>query len=402
MNYFVEKVFHPFCEKYRSSVFLQLDMEIMGIQTQVNNDFDFADVNYNTQTTEYVCEAPETFDLLPKNGNSKRSKGSACIELLQQIKSLTFLCNEDVLGTLEDQLRDALKYLEKEVDTDAGLVSTSSYELKTCGTRLQQELTSAVLKNGCHTATVLDLLTLEVTHSKEQSDKIRKEDRLFKTGWLNDEIINSFMFLLESQYSNVLFCPSSEALLIAVGKSFRLLWKGLDLATKTQIIVPFNPTNTHWILLFIDIKSSTLFILDPMMVRASETNMTFKKSYSLAVNILSKKFGATNITVGHKNHALQEDGMSCGVLTCYYAECLVKGADLTKKCNATEYRRYIFQNISGSCLKGVISDKNKCKGCNKNEDSEWIQCGRCKQWCHCKCVGTTYQVAKSLYFYCKF
>ena len=36
--------------------------------------------------------------------------------------------------------------------------------------------------------------------------------------------------------------------------------------------------------------------------------------------ILQKKFGATNeCTVGKMKHYLQQDAVSCGVFTCYYA-----------------------------------------------------------------------------------
>ena len=53
-------------------------------------------------------------------------------------------------------------------------------------------LSSHLLKNGSHTITYLDLLSLERTIIASELTKIKKYDKNFKTGWLPDEIINSF------------------------------------------------------------------------------------------------------------------------------------------------------------------------------------------------------------------
>ena len=78
------------------------------------------------------------------------------------------------------------------LDDDNNKLTTSSH-FKFCGKIFKQELTTAILKNDCHTLTVLDIASLEVTHSKDQLDQIKKVDRLFKTGWHHDEVINSFL-----------------------------------------------------------------------------------------------------------------------------------------------------------------------------------------------------------------
>ena len=60
-------------------------------------------------------------------------------------------------------------------------------------------LSSPLLKNGFHTITYLDLLSLEKAHTTSQLANVRKSDKHFKTGWLHDEVINSFLHILTSK-----------------------------------------------------------------------------------------------------------------------------------------------------------------------------------------------------------
>ena len=44
-------------------------------------------------------------------------------------------------------------------------------------------------------------------------------------GWLHDEIVDSYLFLLELKFSHVLDCGYVEARAIVAGKSMKCLWK---------------------------------------------------------------------------------------------------------------------------------------------------------------------------------
>ena len=57
-------------------------------------------------------------------------------------------------------------------------------------------LSETALQIGCLTVTFLDLMSLEVCHTYAQMKDIKSNDKLFKPGWLHDEIINSFLFNL--------------------------------------------------------------------------------------------------------------------------------------------------------------------------------------------------------------
>ena len=94
---------------------------------------------------------------------------------------------------------------------------------------------------------------------------IKSYDKLFKPGWLHDEIINSFLFNLTEEHTEVLFCGSTEPMLIHHGKSFRKMWKNEDLSLKLLVLIPFNPTNSHWKLISINLNKATVSVLDPMV-----------------------------------------------------------------------------------------------------------------------------------------
>ena len=247
------------------------------------------------------------------------------VPLYEKSKPLCFSSSDSSEEESEDIGAEYVNDMNNASDTDDAGDTYKSFDLRICGKIFQQDLQDILLRNSCHTITLLDIASLEVSHSREQLATIKKTDRMFRTGWLHDEVINSFIVILERMFSGVLFCGSHEALHIAKGKSFRLLWKGVDLNGKKTLLIPFNPTNNHWILLHIDICSCTLYVLDPLNNGVDKNSTTFRKSYNVAVNALTKKFGAQNVQIGQMDHVMQKDGISCGVLVCYYAEQLARG-----------------------------------------------------------------------------
>ena len=121
-------------------------------------------------------------------------------------------------------------------------------------------LSSRLLKNVSHTITYLDLLSLERTITASELSKIKKYDKNFKTGWLHDEIINSFPYQLTNRNEELLYCDSIAASVISEGKSFKKLWKDQDISKKSMIIIPFNPNNCHWILVVVSIKERAVAV----------------------------------------------------------------------------------------------------------------------------------------------
>ena len=48
----------------------------------------------------------------------------------------------------------------------------------------------------------------------------KKCDRNFKTGWLQDEIINAFFYQLTNRNEELLYCDLTTTLVVSEGKSF--------------------------------------------------------------------------------------------------------------------------------------------------------------------------------------
>ena len=67
-------------------------------------------------------------------------------------------------------------------------------------------------------------MSLEVCHIYAQMKDIKSYDKLFRPGWFHDEIINSFLFNLTKEHSEVLFHH---------GKSLRKMWKNEDITKKS-------------------------------------------------------------------------------------------------------------------------------------------------------------------------
>ena len=151
---------------------------------------------------------------------------------------------------------------------------------------------------------------------------IKSYDKLFKPGWLHDEIINVFLFSFTKEHSEVLFCGSAEAMLIDHGMSFRKMWKNEDRTKKSLVLISFNPTNSNWKLISINLSEATVSVLDPMVRQCQDQDALY-----VANRILQKKFGIHKFLVKKMQYLLQRDCISCGVFVCYFAEQIVKLLD---------------------------------------------------------------------------
>ncbi|MED6274264.1 hypothetical protein CHARACLAT_014600 [Characodon lateralis] len=95
-------------------------------------------------------------------------------------------------------------------------------------------------------------------------------------------------------------------------------------------------------------------------------------------------------------HAVQQDGMSCGVFALKFAECILEGKDLKFPSNtaAVNAMRVV---IASTCLCESESLENLCSHCGgeDTDDLLWIACDSCKRLYHPGCVknpptGTKY------------
>ena len=82
---------------------------------------------------------------IPRKQYSKRTKTSSCREILNQIKSLTYLANDvDTLDALEDQLKVFLELLENEAPKEEVImVQTVKVKIKVNESNIKDEIPKA-------------------------------------------------------------------------------------------------------------------------------------------------------------------------------------------------------------------------------------------------------------------
>ena len=120
----------------------------------------------------------------------------------------------------------------------------------------------------------------------------------------------------------MLYCETTETLLISHGESFRRLWKNQSIQKDSVIIIPFNPTGYHWILIQIDLRKRRHCIIDPLRDDIDEGSETFVKALFVIKYILQNKLGSelNSFNLVKIDHPLPNDSISSGVMVCYYAK----------------------------------------------------------------------------------
>ena len=93
-----------------------------------------------------------------------------------------------------------------------------------------------------------------------------------------------------------------------------------DLTKKSLVLIPFNPTNSHWKLMSINLSEATVSVLDQMVRQCQDQD-----ALDVARTILQKKFGIHKFLIKKVQYSLQRDCVSCGAFVCYFAEQIVEG-----------------------------------------------------------------------------
>lgn len=181
---------------------------------------------------------------------------------------------------------------------------------------------TVILRNGSFTLSYIELLSLESNHPADQLAQIKSIEKEFRTGWLTDAVVDSFVLNILLDKPHLLSCGAVEAFSISRGYNFRLLWKGLNYLEKKAILIPFNLNGWHWTLIYMNLATREYTFLDPMS-NTKHTNAMVKVIVDRIVAIkLNDKVEWKQTFI---DHTTQNDCMSCGVYVCYFAEQLALG-----------------------------------------------------------------------------
>ena len=116
---------------YRNSPFFNLDAEIIPTLQIQENELQIANNGLGPEISTEGAEKPIL----------KKSRASVCREILNKIKSLTFVVYDgEVLEKLKEQLLDVVERFGKSAPTDSGLTCSGEH-VKTVSTRISTRIT---------------------------------------------------------------------------------------------------------------------------------------------------------------------------------------------------------------------------------------------------------------------
>ena len=87
--------------------------------------------------------------------------------------------------------------------------------------------------------------------------------------------------MLTQENDSNLYCGSTGAMIIANNKHFSRLWFNQNLEIIERVIIPFNPTNSDWILLLLDIN---------LLGQLCEGSSNFESCHNVSAGIFNDKF----------------------------------------------------------------------------------------------------------------
>ena len=183
----------------------------------------------------------------------------------------------------------------------------------------------SLIKFGCIYITYLSILLLTVIFTSNEYENIRKTDKGFRPGWLQDKVIAVYFHCLWQRNKNFEFIDVSEALAAGMFGSIRSLLSDMNLGDIDYVYLPYNNSGTHWILAVVDVRASAVIILDPISINYQPSNKWHKEAVFIASEILNKRFSKEVIEVKTIRHSLQQDTNSCGVYCCFYATQILQG-----------------------------------------------------------------------------
>nr|XP_022287307.1 uncharacterized protein LOC111100026 isoform X5 [Crassostrea virginica] len=220
---------------------------------------------------------------------------------------------------------------------------------------------------------------------------------------VSDEILDACMMtMLRNEKSDFEYMNCA---LFSMVMSAHLHDGTVDCEISSQYLLGFfNLGRCHWVLIVIDCRSSTIYVLDPL----GETSKLLKSVLGNWRNYLKSSKYNTSLAespwaVQTLPHVKQQDSNSCGIFCLMFAEKMLHGNDLVFPCNnavVASFRRkvvsLIIQNQDLTVLMGL------CRICRQSqrhrerqEEINWVGCDECGQfWCHFLCLKAHFKISE--------
>jgi hypothetical protein len=211
-------------------------------------------------------------------------------------------------------------------------------------------LTKTLFKIGPYSINQLHLKSLDYFVPEEEVNRIKALAQDFHRGWLYDTVISAFLLKITNANNFFTFIdPALSALAFRMKplERFMTFIKEADVFSSPHILIPFNVTNSHWVLSLAVMENKEIHFYDPANRSLGNVH---RHALERWVQILSSHLGCDTKEwkIIIPEHSFQDDGHNCGVYVCWYAERIVSGNCTAEKLNPYQYRKYIYDVIVGA------------------------------------------------------
>ncbi|KAK3092502.1 hypothetical protein FSP39_003739 [Pinctada imbricata] len=344
--------------------------------------------NGTSTTRRFISLLPFTMILCTSDAKALQSLNSVeKIDLEDKIQTaLPLISQEYKMSSLLIEGEKSLTYVRKNqkfcYQDDDGNVSEFSSEKITNPSRLicffDMKTKCAVVPPLTRQKTVhLPVMSLPCNSRLEFSDFRERHQKKYKISvndikqlskpseWLSSDQINCYMELVEMSSSALIHavdaCWFSQRILPR-GNENKIDWSLFNLENKriswldcSKVIIPINIRNIHWILLLVDISSTTIYYCD------SQGNFTeivlFQLIRYLMYECLLNTGRKLDISTWKLNlycedpyFPRQTDGSSCGIYVCEMAKAIVFDKKIGVDAKAPDMR----QQVARELMTGVL------------------------------------------------
>lgn len=278
-------------------------------------------------------------------------------DIIQQTESLQDLTH----NTRQNELDIQKKLQDVCIASDIIQIDDSSEsEVEVCEfpelSNDDKKLIEYVSRNGPSQEVIIDKFNLRITR--------RDLATLVGLNWLNDEVINFYMNLLNERSEQLKDCgyPSVYSMntffvprLMQAGHSGVRRWtRKVNIFSYDIIPVPVHVGQVHWCMAIIHLKDKTIKYYDsmgtpnPAVLRSLETYLKDESLDKLNTNLSMNDWEIESV----RNLPRQMNGSDCGVFSCMFAEYITRNKPITfSQENMVYFRqKMIFEIAKGKLL----------------------------------------------------
>ncbi|KAK7582668.1 hypothetical protein V9T40_014113 [Parthenolecanium corni] len=201
------------------------------------------------------------------------------------------------------------------------------------------------------------LKTLDLFISNEEYNIIKNNHHNFVRGWLDDTIIDAFLYLCCAN-DNQSFAVRVFRNSVIYGYGFfetpsaKIVTNFLEQnPIFNYIFIPCNTSGSHWTMLVVTYQN--IMIFDPMHTRIDMDSALFQ--YAIMWQCFLTKICNRHFEIVFSDHFCQTDTFNCGVFVCWFAHSLMIGQSVTESFDLLAFRKVIYERIMAT---DMIDDEN--------------------------------------------